>query len=645
MGSRAKQNLKALKMAMMEKTWYQHKKWCLTTEMPNTHRPNKSSHHEKNTNHDRHYQPGSLKTKDHTNQRGFLQAYPRHFVLPESLKPAGNQKTVPLQVKDLPLIIPWICLKDTKHDLKMSCPQPELEEMDCPPPEELECKICYQRYNAHNRKPKILDCLHRVCARCLIKILDIADGAGCISCPFCRHQTEITEFEISALPDDANIMSHLAMRDKSWNSDHNKEVVLTPKSFSSSSPSHDSSNCLVITIMEVQRNSQQSPSRSDIYTEQSLDSVSMGSNGPTDQDTLSKFCNHVPRILVWLLAAACSLGSPFECLCNAISVITVYLVYVIKHIETSTNSSFCRFSTLILLSTFLDDEEEDRMARAAFLCTSLYTFLGAGDGRVWSSLPSSFSKASSLSSSSSSEWSGEDKRGRLSKSSDHLSLKKVRGLGCEGVGYEAQQALEQWTQQGSNQGLCVSTQHTRGEVRERELELGKMGYGLFQGWVLVWSAVGRLSVLALFSLFFRPQLRKDDFLDVQRRPSLWKAVVDLAQRRRKAPHKEHYSRELNKRITEQVVLWHRRFVRHIQYILSYRSRVLSSGPHPHLFDDLLVQTGSLVLKFASPSLGKWFLQSDLSQLEVKQWTAGKEALNHNSTLEHQSDPARPFSQL
>ncbi|XP_058484855.1 E3 ubiquitin-protein ligase RNF182 [Solea solea] len=191
---------------------------------------------------------------------------------------------------------------EQEHDLKMSCPQLELEE-DCPPPEELECKICYQRFNAHNRKPKILDCLHRVCTRCLSKILDITDGAGCISCPFCRHQTEITEFEVSALPDDANIMSHLAMRDKSWSSNQG-EVVLTPKSFSSSSPSHESSNCLVITIMEVQQDSQHSPSRngsSDIYAEQSLDSVSIGSNGPIDQDALSKFCNHVPRILVWLL--------------------------------------------------------------------------------------------------------------------------------------------------------------------------------------------------------------------------------------------------------------------------------------------------------------------------------------------------------
>ncbi|XP_068614038.1 E3 ubiquitin-protein ligase RNF182-like [Brachionichthys hirsutus] len=190
-----------------------------------------------------------------------------------------------------------------EHDSKMNCPQAELEGKDGPPPEELECKICYQRFNAHNRKPKILDCLHRICTRCLVKILDIADGAGFISCPFCRHQTEIIEYEVSALPDDVNIISHLVMQNQSGSADHNGEVVLTPKSFSSS-PSQASSNCLVITIMEVQRDSQYSPHQndsSDFYAEPSLNSDSMGPNGPSDQDAMSKFCNHVPRILVWLL--------------------------------------------------------------------------------------------------------------------------------------------------------------------------------------------------------------------------------------------------------------------------------------------------------------------------------------------------------
>ncbi|XP_068174442.1 E3 ubiquitin-protein ligase RNF182 [Antennarius striatus] len=185
----------------------------------------------------------------------------------------------------------------------MNCPQSESEEKDCPSPEELDCKICYQRYNAHNRKPKILDCLHRVCTHCLIKILDIGDGPGFIACPFCRHQTEVIEYEVSALPDDTNIISHLVIQDQSWSADNNGGVVLTPKSFASS-PSQASSNCLVITIMEVQRDSQQSPSQngsSDFYGEPRLNSESMGSNGPTDPDTMSKFCNHVPRILVWLL--------------------------------------------------------------------------------------------------------------------------------------------------------------------------------------------------------------------------------------------------------------------------------------------------------------------------------------------------------
>lgn len=55
-------------------------------------------------------------------------------------------------------------------------------------------------------------------------------------------------------------------------------------------------------------------------------------------------------------------------------------------------------------------------------------------------------------------------------------VSQVRGLGCGGVGYEAQQALEQWTQQGSNRGLCVSTQHTRGEVRETNTWTHSVGF-------------------------------------------------------------------------------------------------------------------------------------------------------------------------
>ncbi|XP_031676309.1 E3 ubiquitin-protein ligase RNF182-like [Oncorhynchus kisutch] len=197
----------------------------------------------------------------------------------------------------------------------MSVPQPDPDEMPpstvtpvttptlSPTPpitDGLECKICYQRYNVHNRRPKILDCLHRVCARCLNKILDTGDVLGCISCPFCRHETEVSEYEVSGLPDDSNVISCLAVRDKSWSSD--QEVTLTPESLSSTSPSLHSSNCLVITIMEVQRDTGHGGlGSSDHFTEHSLDSISVGSNGQEVQEALSKMCSHVPRILVWLL--------------------------------------------------------------------------------------------------------------------------------------------------------------------------------------------------------------------------------------------------------------------------------------------------------------------------------------------------------
>uniref|UniRef100_A0A663DQA9 E3 ubiquitin-protein ligase RNF182 n=1 Tax=Aquila chrysaetos chrysaetos TaxID=223781 RepID=A0A663DQA9_AQUCH len=140
--------------------------------------------------------------------------------------------------------------------------------------DELECKICYQRFTVHSRKPKILDCLHRLCARCLTKILHIGVGSPCVSCPFCHHETELHEDEVEGLPDDTNIMSKLMLKHKTaWNSDC--KVVLTPENLASSCSSHGS-NCLVITIIEVQRDSPRTP-------------------------TQSTLCKYVHRILVWLL--------------------------------------------------------------------------------------------------------------------------------------------------------------------------------------------------------------------------------------------------------------------------------------------------------------------------------------------------------
>ncbi|XP_077570284.1 E3 ubiquitin-protein ligase RNF182 [Stigmatopora nigra] len=172
----------------------------------------------------------------------------------------------------------------------MNVSRVESDEKDASTKEELDCKICYQRYNAQQRRPKLLDCLHRVCGRCLLKILYAADGTGLISCPFCRHQTHVGESGVSALPDDANLMNRLTPSDKFWNSDYNREVILSPKSLFSGSPSRDSPNCLFITIVEVQRDGNSE-------TERNAESLLAGS----DRDSLSKLCNHIPRIVVWLL--------------------------------------------------------------------------------------------------------------------------------------------------------------------------------------------------------------------------------------------------------------------------------------------------------------------------------------------------------
>lgn len=181
----------------------------------------------------------------------------------------------------------------------------QTDEEEKVPNDELECKICYQKFNLQSRKPKLLDCLHRVCAKCLTKILQVGSGCLHISCPFCRHETELQEEEVEALPDDLNILSRLVTKDKSTWSSEGKEVLLTPKNLlGPTSPSHGSSNCLVITIMEVQRDSTRTPSQntfSDYYTDPSLDSESVSSTSQMDQDVFSKLCNHVPRILVWLL--------------------------------------------------------------------------------------------------------------------------------------------------------------------------------------------------------------------------------------------------------------------------------------------------------------------------------------------------------
>ncbi|KAL6043649.1 hypothetical protein STEG23_016078 [Scotinomys teguina] len=172
--------------------------------------------------------------------------------------------------------------------------------------DELECKICYNRYNLKQRKPKVLECCHRVCAKCLYKIIDFGDSPqGVIVCPFCRFETCLPDDEVSSLPDDNNILVNLTCgsKGKKCLPENPTELLLTPKRLASLvSPSHTSSNCLVITIMEVQRESSPSLSSTPVvefYRPASFDSVTPVSHNWTGEDPI-----WVPRRLTRILKDA-----------------------------------------------------------------------------------------------------------------------------------------------------------------------------------------------------------------------------------------------------------------------------------------------------------------------------------------------------
>uniref|UniRef100_A0A672FU26 E3 ubiquitin-protein ligase RNF182 n=1 Tax=Salarias fasciatus TaxID=181472 RepID=A0A672FU26_SALFA len=137
---------------------------------------------------------------------------------------------------------------------------------------ELECKICYNRYDTRSRKPKLLGCLHRVCAKCLKKMADMGESSpSVISCPFCRHETPVPEEEVTLPPDDRHILAVLSYQDRArrGGGGGGGEVVLSPSGLTGESPSasHRSSDCLVITIMELP---EESPSSDSLSTLDSL---------------------------------------------------------------------------------------------------------------------------------------------------------------------------------------------------------------------------------------------------------------------------------------------------------------------------------------------------------------------------------------
>ncbi|GAA6224460.1 E3 ubiquitin-protein ligase RNF182 [Lates japonicus] len=211
--------------------------------------------------------------------------------------------------------------------------------MDILSTEELECKICYCAYNLGGRRPKVLECCHRLCAKCLAKILDLGESPpNAVVCPFCRYITRLPGEVVSSLPDDCNLVAALALQSRNQRNLHlhqeaTTELLLSPRRLSSlmgsstpvMSPSSSSSasspttyssirgspNFVVITIMEpplapASNQDLHLPPRGSHalnrgYRSSSLDSMASITQRWTVWNCAALLCQTSARALVWVL--------------------------------------------------------------------------------------------------------------------------------------------------------------------------------------------------------------------------------------------------------------------------------------------------------------------------------------------------------
>ncbi|KAK1173592.1 E3 ubiquitin-protein ligase RNF182-like [Acipenser oxyrinchus oxyrinchus] len=212
-----------------------------------------------------------------------------------------------------------------------------LEEMvDTSFTEEIECKICYSFYNLRDRRPKVLECCHRMCSKCLYKIIDLRESPqNAITCPFCRYETSLPDEAVDNLPDDHNIVATLSLgvRTKRYLQENSAELLLSSKRLTSFvNPSHSSSNCLVITIMEVQR--EPSPSQGstapavEVYRPSSFDSLASMSRRWTVWNCTSLLCQTLAQIVVWLLGLLYFSSLPLGIYLLVIQKVTLGVIFV-----------------------------------------------------------------------------------------------------------------------------------------------------------------------------------------------------------------------------------------------------------------------------------------------------------------------------
>lgn len=187
--------------------------------------------------------------------------------------------------------------------------------------EEMECKICYSAYNLGNCRPKVLECCHRLCSRCLFKILDLRESpSNVLVCPFCRYVTKLPGEAVINLPDDSNLMASLAFQSRNQRNLHpTTELLLNPRhlssltggntspvSYTSASTPYStirsSPNFVVITIMEPPP---ASTTTQDLHasnqSSSSLDSLASMSQRWTVWNCVALLCHTSARALVWVL--------------------------------------------------------------------------------------------------------------------------------------------------------------------------------------------------------------------------------------------------------------------------------------------------------------------------------------------------------
>ncbi|XP_038657188.1 E3 ubiquitin-protein ligase RNF182 [Scyliorhinus canicula] len=194
---------------------------------------------------------------------------------------------------------------------------------------ELECRICYNCYDVHTRKPKVLNCQHRVCAKCLQRVANLkSSSAHTISCPFCRQETSLAKEKVCRLQDDPHIMAVLSQPDKAknWSS---SELMLTPANLANLS---NSSNYLIIALTDPQRESSQKNSGNILpiisYRPSSLDSLTSVSCQQVTDRCRPCLWKGFPHFLTWTLGLLYFSSIPLGIYLLVIQNVTLGIIFI-----------------------------------------------------------------------------------------------------------------------------------------------------------------------------------------------------------------------------------------------------------------------------------------------------------------------------